>query len=88
MGLIDSLFGGSQKNQNGSRMDPNPNQNQNYVQMLSRLMTNPYVFAKDCNLYIPSNIRGARQMVNYLITSGQIDGGMLNDIQAVASRGR
>lgn len=80
MGLFDSLFGGSQNIQNGSR-------NQNYIQMLSSLMSNPYEFAKNNGLNIPSNIKHPKQMVNYIINSGQVDGGMLNAIQNVVSRG-
>ena len=85
MGLFDSLFGGNQNFQNGSRNSPNQSQYQNYDQMLSGLISNPYAFAKEHDLNIPSNIKHPRQMVNYIITSGQIDGGLINAIQSVVS---
>lgn len=88
MGLFDSLFGGGQNIQNGSRNRPNQQQNVNYDQLLSQLMSNPYAFARENNLNIPTNIKHPKQMVDYIISSGQMGGWILNEIQNVVSQGR
>lgn len=88
MGLFDSLFDGSQNVQNDSRNRSNRQPNQNYDQLLSRLMSNPYDFAKENNLNIPTNLKHPKQMVNYIISSGQMGGWFLNAIQnAISQRG-
>lgn len=86
MGLFDSLFGGSQNIQNGSRNQPNQQQNVNYDQLLSQLMSNPYAFARENKLNIPTNIKHPKQMVDYIISSGQMGGWILNEIQNVVSQ--
>lgn len=88
MGIFDSLSGSNPQIQNGSR---NQTRRQNPMQMLMQLKRNPGAILRQSGFNIPSNVRdpgdGSGYM-QYLRETGQVDDGMLNIIQNVASRRR
>ena len=88
MGIFDSLSGGGQQIQNGSR---NQTRRQNPMQMLMQLKRNPGAILRQSGFNIPSNVRdpgdGSGYM-QYLRETGQIDEGMFNLIQNAVSRRR
>ena len=88
MGIFDSLIGGGQQIQNGSR---NQTRKQNPMQMLMQLKRNPGSVLRQSGFNIPSNVRdpgdGSGYM-QYLRETGQVDDGMLNLIQNAVSRRR
>lgn len=88
MGIFDSLIGGGQQIQNGSR---NQTRRQNPMQMLMQLKRNPGAILRQSGFNIPSNVRdpgdGSGYM-QYLRETGQVDDGMLNLIQNAVSRRR
>lgn len=88
MGIFDSLIGGGQQIQNGSR---NQTRRQNPMQMLMQLKRNPGTVLRQSGFNIPSNVRdpgdGSGYM-QYLRETGQVDDGMLNLIQNAVSKRR
>lgn len=88
MGIFDSLFGGGQQIQNGSR---NQTRRQSPWQMLMQLKHNPGAILRQSGFNIPSNVRDPGDgsgYAKYLRETGQVDEGLLNIIQNVASRRR
>lgn len=88
MGIFDSLFGGAPQIQNGSR---NRGQRQSPWQMLMQLKRDPAIILRQSGFNIPSNVRDPGDgsgYAKYLRETGQVDEGLLNIIQNVASRRR
>lgn len=88
MGIFDSLFGGAPQIQNGSR---NQSRRQNPMQMLMQLKRDPAIILRQSGFNIPSNVRDPGDgsgYAKYLRETGQVDEGLLNIIQNVASRRR
>lgn len=88
MGIFDSLSGSLPQIQNGSRNQP---RRQNPIQMLMQLKRNPGAILRQSGFNIPSNVRDPGDgsgYAKYLRETGQVDEGLLNIIQNVASRRR
>lgn len=83
MGIFDSLVGGSRRIQNGSR-----NQRMSYQQMLSELKSNPNGIVNQSNFSVPNGMTDPREIVNYLMNSGQVGNGFFNMIRNAVFRGR
>ena len=88
MGIFDSLSGGGQQIQNGSR---NRTRRQNPMQMLMQLKRDPAVVLRQSGFNIPSNVHdpgdGSGYM-QYLRETGQVDDNMIGIIQNAVSRRR
>ena len=88
MGIFDSLSGSNPQIQNGSR---NQTRRQNPMQMLMQLKRNPGAILRQSGFNIPSNVHDPGDgsgYAKYLKETGQVDEGLLNIIQNVASRRR
>lgn len=75
MGMFDQLGKGQQAQQNP-------------VQMLSQLRSNPVGMLKQAGYNIPDGMTNPQQIINHLLNSGQINQGRLNMAQQMAQRFR
>lgn len=75
MGMFDQLGKGQQVQQNP-------------MQMLSQLRSNPVGMLKQAGYNIPDGMTNPQQIINHLLNSGQINQGRLNMAQQMAQRFR
>lgn len=73
MGMFDQLGKGQQ---------------QNPMQMLSQLRSNPVGMLKQAGYNIPDGMTNPQQIINHLLNSGQVNQGRLNMAQQMAQRFR